>query len=135
MIEKARFADGGQLTFTGAVTGMGLADFLTGKLFTLFQGQPNKHQANQLNLNLYVTDTWKLTPRLTANLGVRWDPYLPQRIPDIVTGTPGAVYNFNHDRFIKGVYSSVFKNAPAGFYFPGDRQIFNATAVAQTPKF
>jgi len=120
MIEQARFADGGQLTFNGSVTGLGLADFLTGRLFTLFQGQPNKHQANQLNLNLYMTDTWKLTPRLTANLGVRWDPYLPQRIPDIVKGTPGAVYNFNHDRFINGVYSSVFKNAPAGFYFPGD---------------
>ena len=120
MIEKARFADGGQLTFTGAVTGMGMADFLTGRLSTLFQGQPNKHQANQLNLNAYVTDTWKLKPRLTANLGLRWDPYLPQRIPNIVSGTPGAVYNFNHDRFIRGIYSTVFKNAPAGFYYPGD---------------
>src|SRR5207249_3332431 len=68
MIEQARFADGGQLRFNGSVTGLGLADFMTGRLFTLFQGQPNKHQANQLNLNLYATDTWKLTPRLTANL-------------------------------------------------------------------
>ena len=57
---------------------------------------------------------------MTANLGVRWDPYLPQRIPDIVSGTPGAVYNFDHTRFINGIYSTVFKNAPAGFYFPGD---------------
>jgi carboxypeptidase family protein len=120
MIEQARFADGGQLTFNGSATGIGLGDFLTGKLSTLFQGQPNKHQANQINVNGYVTDTWKVSPRLTANIGVRWDPYLPQRIPDIVKGTPGAVYNFDHNRFINGVYSTVFKNAPAGFYFPGD---------------
>jgi len=120
MIEQARFADGGQLTFNGSATGLGLGDFLTGRLSTLFQGQPNKHQANQINVNAYATDTWKIKPRLTLNLGVRWDPYLPQRIPDIVTGTPGAVYNFDHTRFINGIYSTVFKNAPAGFYFPGD---------------
>src|SRR5262245_47738919 len=47
MIEQARFADGGQLTFNGSATGIGLGDFLTGRLSTLFQGQPNKHQANQ----------------------------------------------------------------------------------------
>ena len=77
MIEQARFADGGQLTFNGSATGLGLGDFLTGRLSTLFQGQPNKHQANQLNLNGYATDTWKVTSRLTANLGVRWDPLPP----------------------------------------------------------
>jgi len=85
MIEQARFADGGQLTFNGSATGLGLGDFLTGRLSTLFQGQPNKHQAKQLNLNAYATDTWKITPRFTANVGLRWDPYLPQTIPDIVS--------------------------------------------------
>jgi carboxypeptidase family protein len=120
MIEQARFADGGQLRFTGVATGLGMADFLTGKLSSLFQGQPNKHQANQFNVNAYVTDTWKMSPRLTMNGGLRWDPYLPQRIPDMFTGVPGAVYNFDHNRFISGITSSVFKNAPAGFYYPGD---------------
>jgi hypothetical protein len=120
VIEQARFADGGQLRFTGQATGLGMADFLTGRLTSLFQGQPNKHQATELVLNGYVTDTWKLSSRFTANLGLRWDPYLAQRIPDVLEGTPGAVYNFDHDRFISGVHSSVFVNAPAGFYYPGD---------------
>jgi hypothetical protein len=129
MIEQARFADGGQLTFNGSATGLGMADFLTGRLSTLFQGQPNKHQANQLNLNGYAADTWKVTPRLTANIGVRWDPYRPQRIPEIVKGTPGAVYNFDHDRFLKGIKSSVFANAPAGFYFPGDPGFIGSSGI------
>ena len=31
-----------------------------------------------------------------------------------------SVYNFDHTRFIQGVKSSVFVNAPAGFYYNGD---------------
>jgi len=33
---------------------------------------------------------------------------------------PGPVYNFNHDRFLQGIRSTVFTNAPAGFYYTGD---------------
>jgi hypothetical protein len=32
----------------------------------------------------------------------------------------GAVYNFNHDNFLRGVKSNVFVNAPAGMLYPGD---------------
>src|SRR6185312_10565065 len=28
----------------------------------------------------YVQDTWKMTPKLTMNLGVRWDIYFPQYV-------------------------------------------------------
>jgi hypothetical protein len=127
--EQARFADGGQFSFNGSATGLGLSDFLTGRVSSLFQGQPNQHRADQHNVNAYLTDTWKATPRLTLNLGVRWDPYLPQSIPEITDGVPGAIYNFDHDRFIKGVYSSVFTNAPAGFYFPGDPDFPGKTGI------
>ena len=26
---------------------------------------------------LYVTDSWKMTPKVTINAGLRWEPYLP----------------------------------------------------------
>jgi hypothetical protein len=32
----------------------------------------------------------------------------------------GAVFNFSYDRFQQGIRTSVFNNAPAGFYYPGD---------------
>jgi hypothetical protein len=34
--------------------------------------------------------------------------------------TNAVAYNFDHDRFLRGVKSSVFVNAPAGFYYTGD---------------
>jgi hypothetical protein len=112
IIEQARFADGGQMTFNGTFTGNGLADFMTGRMQRLFQGKPNKHEASQYSINSYLADTWKVSPRFTANLGVRWEPYLPQRTP--------YAYEFNHDRWLKGIKSTQFVNAPPGFLYPGD---------------
>src|SRR5262249_31776200 len=65
-------------------------------------------------LGFYAQDTWKITPRLTMNIGVRWEPWFPQVI------TNGAIYNFSFDRFTKNVKSTVYQNAPPGLYFPGD---------------
>jgi hypothetical protein len=112
--ELTHFAGPGNMTFNGTVTNLGLGDFLTGKLTTLFQGLPNRHDVRQTFINLFATDSWKAKPRLTVNYGIRWEPYLPQKV------TSGAAYNFDHDRFIQGVKSSVFVNAPAGFYYTGD---------------
>ena len=52
--------------------------------------------------------------RVTFNLGLRWEPYLGTSVES------GAVYNFNHDNFLRGVKSKVFVNAPAGMLYPGD---------------
>src|SRR5262249_56566722 len=37
----------------------------------------------------YVRDTWRVSPRLTLNAGLRYEPFLPPE------ATNGAVYNFN----------------------------------------
>jgi hypothetical protein len=87
---------------------------MLGRVTTLFQGQTNTHEIEQTMVNLYATDTWKVAPRLTLNYGIRWEPFLPQTVKN------GAVYNFDHTRFLQGVKSSVFVNAPAGFYYSGD---------------
>ncbi|PYS45159.1 MAG: hypothetical protein DMG13_32675, partial [Acidobacteria bacterium] len=123
--QQANFISGGAFTFNGSGgsgggTGLGMGDFMTGKVFTFQQGTPNKLEIHEKRVNLYLTDTWKVTRRLTANYGVRWEPFFPQEVPDNGTGVPGPVYNFNHDRFLQGIKSSVFVNAPAGFYYTGD---------------
>jgi hypothetical protein len=127
MVEVANFQGSGSFTFNGSATGLGMADFITGRLATFQQGTPNKADVHDTRLNAYVTDAWKATPRLTLNYGIRWEPFFPQLIPD-VGNVPGPVYNFNHDRFIKGVYSQVFVNAPAGFYYTGDPGFPSKTA-------
>ena len=101
-----------QPTFNGSITGLGMADFLLGDLSQFYQGLPNTHTSNQNFVDLYLTDTWKINSHLTLNFGIRWEPFLPQK--------DYQVSNFDMARFFAGTKSTVFKNAPAGFYFPGD---------------
>ncbi len=62
----------------------------------------------------YAADTWKVTPRLTVNLGLRWEPFLPPNM------TNGAIYNFSLAGFYADQKSTVYNNAPPGLTFPGD---------------
>src|ERR1051326_60912 len=114
VVEFTHFASTGQLNFNGSVTGLGMGDFLLGNLNTLFQGLPNTNATRQNSVNLYFTDAWKVTPRLTFNYGLRWEPFLPQNV------TNGQISVFDMNRFRQGIKSTQFVNAPAGFYFPGD---------------
>jgi len=107
----------GQLTVGNTVTGLALGDFLTGRLsgaIGLQQSAPNFLEMKQTYVALYAQDTWRASPRMTINYGLRWEPFLPQQI------TNNAVYNFDLTRFQQGVKSTVYKNAPAGLYYPGD---------------
>ena len=57
----------------------------------------------------FVQDTFRVNPKLSLNLGVRWDPFIP--------------YSDVTDRlacFRPGQKSSVYVNAPAGAVYPGD---------------
>jgi hypothetical protein len=105
---------GGDWLFTGQLTGLGLSDFLLGRVGRLEHGGPAIMPMDQWYLGTYVQDVWKVTPRMTVNAGLRWEPYFGANVLN------GAVYNFSLDNFRKGVTSKVFKNAPAGLIYPGD---------------
>jgi hypothetical protein len=108
-------ADAGQYTFNGQVTGSGLADFLTGNMSQLRQiGPANITNMSQWYFGAYIADSWRVTPRLTFNYGARWEPFFPQVVRH------GIISNFSEERFKAGTKSTVFKNAPVGFYYPGD---------------
>jgi hypothetical protein len=104
----------GTFTVNGQVTGLPLADFLLGNVSQFIQAQPNFLDMNQWYLGMYAADSWRLTPTVTLNYGLRWEPFFPQQLPN------GFIYNFALDRFRQGVKSGVFRNAPAGFVYPGD---------------
>src|SRR5262249_19896939 len=68
---RNNIASPGVYTFTEDVTGLGLADFLLGKLNQLRQQGPIESSVSQWNVSLYVQDAWKATSRFTVNAGVR----------------------------------------------------------------
>jgi hypothetical protein len=122
--QKANVFSSAAFGFTGIASGLGMSDFLLGKLGSLTQGTPNTVFTTKWYYGLYGQDTWKISRRLTANLGLRWEPFLPQRLNN------GAVYNFSFDRFNQGVHSTVFSKAPAGLLYAGDSGFSGLTGIA-----
>jgi hypothetical protein len=106
----------GTITFTGQSTQLILGDFMLGLPSTLSQGTVYGFYTRQYYASLYAQDTWKITPRLTLNYGLRWEPYFSQ-------------YDNRHEQeyfspagFAQNVHSTIFTNAPAGLFFPCDSQ-------------
>src|SRR5437016_102310 len=98
----------------GGITGLGLADFMAGRIQNLQQGAPNKLLVRYRYLSLYAQDSWKMMPNLTVSYGLRWEPYFPQHYGE------NMMNHFDMDALTKGIKSNVFVNAPAGMFYPGD---------------
>ena len=103
----------GEFFFYGPSTGVGsgfdLADFLMGlpDEFLEFGKAPSNIRSDQYAG--YGQDTWKVTPRLTLTLGLRYEYAQPKY--DI----QGRSFSF-----IPGAQSTRFPNAPQGLVFPFD---------------
>jgi hypothetical protein len=108
---------GGDWTWNGQATGLGMADFLLGQVAVLEHGGPGGLTYDQQYLGVFAQDTWRATDRVTINGGLRWEPFFGQNI------TSGSVTNFSMEKFRQGVKSSRFVNAPAGFLYPGDQGV------------
>src|SRR5215475_4266373 len=89
------FHRAGLLTFDAVTTsgpnggGLGLASFLLGDVggasgnsgnasFVRYVSNSTDAAERQNRLFSYIQDTWRLTPKLTVNYGLRWDIYFPQ---------------------------------------------------------
>ena len=105
---------GGNWTFNGLATGLGLADLLVGRVGRLEHSGPAILPMEQWYTGLYAQDAWRTTSRITINAGVRWEPYFGQTV------TNGSVYNFSLDNFKNNVKTTQYVNAPAGLIYPGD---------------
>jgi hypothetical protein len=113
-LAKAWAQGGGLWTFNGSITGLGLADFLLGRVAIFEHGSYFGVDLTQLYQGYYAQDTWRASERVTLNGGLRWEPFLGQQIQN------GAIANFSRENFDKRIRSTQFINAPAGFIYPGD---------------
>jgi hypothetical protein len=111
---QSYLAASGNITFTGQTTGLGLADFMLGRAAAFSAGTLSGVVVRSHYIGLYAQDNWRMSPNLTLNLGLRWDPYMP------VYSDVGRITRFDRERFDRGIRSTVFPNAPPGLMFPGD---------------
>ena len=113
-LQRSWAQGGGSWTFNGQTTGLGLADFLLGRVAILEHGGRSGVTLTQLYQAVYAQDSWRASDRITVNAGIRWEPFFGQQITD------GSIANFSLENFRRGIKSTVFRNAPAGFLYPGD---------------
>lgn len=109
----------GQYSTVGGTTGLGYADFVTGQLNAFGQGRPFYDDDKSNYYGLYVQDAWRMTPHLSLNAGLRFEPFLPQHNMD------GYVEAFSMANFLAGKIgtppvATPVLTPPAGLIFPGD---------------
>lgn len=109
-MNRSYFYTMGQFTFTGTYTGDAMADYLFGFVNSATAESPQIEQTGiQNNIYLYFQDDWRVMPRLTLNLGLRYELPFPWYQPQNWWAT-----------FRPGEQSVKIPNAPAGLVFPGD---------------
>ena len=108
----------GTFSFTGAKTGPktnqgdGFADFLIGYPATMNQDAPEDALYDFWMTGLFIQDDFKIHPRLTLNLGVRWDVQTPPVDPQNREQT-----------WVPGQQSRTIASAPLGLLVVGDPQL------------
>ena len=98
-------------TVSGAnfATGNSFADFIIGAPQAFFQSPSAPSNIRSKSYYGFLQDEWRLTKRLTLNLGVRYEYNSPKE------DTQGRSFSV-----IPGLQSQRFPNAPTGWVFPGD---------------
>jgi Carboxypeptidase regulatory-like domain len=108
-IQQTLLNNYGVFTFNGVVSKNALADFELGLPSSLSQDAPVTGYTNSWYTAVFAQDDFRIHPRLTLNLGLRWDVQTPPTDPQNKEST-----------YVPGAHSTVNPSAPAGLLFPGD---------------
>src|SRR5579871_3631395 len=126
--ERNLASQDGAFVFDGTVTGVDFADYLigapTGAGGGFTQAALQLLDSRTRYGGAYVQDSWKATPNLTLNLGLRWEVSMPWY------DTQGKIQTW-----VKGEQSTVFPNSPLGLVYPGDPGIPKTLAPTRYNNF
>ncbi len=80
----------GNFNFNGSIAGVGFAEFLLGVPYNATRLDPlTSRDSHDTQVGFFLSDTFKVTPNLTLDYGIRWDYY------GIATYDDGLMYNFD----------------------------------------
>jgi hypothetical protein len=116
----------GQISFNGGRSGDALADLLLGDIYQMNQGNAQPDALRQTVFSFYGQDTYRATRRLTANIGLRWEP------GQFPYDKYGRAPQFSQAAFNAGTVSTRYPNAPAGLVFPGDPGSYQGQSAVKT---
>ncbi len=125
-MNKAQYP--GYIQFSTTFTGDTFADAMAGLVNELDVANEDNQAGIEHEIFAYAQDDWRALPRVTFNLGIRYELPLPWYQPDRES-----------DTFIPGYQSAVFPTAPAGLAYVGDkgipRGLINPDYTGVEPRF
>jgi hypothetical protein len=122
--ERNFAAENGQYQFTGNETGIDFADFLIGAPNSLTQASQQILDSRSKYYGLFVQDSWRATPNLVLNYGLRWEASMPWY------DTQNKI-----ETIIPGQQSVKFPGAPQGYVVAGDPGVPRTLAPTQWHNF
>jgi len=122
--ERNLFGENGVFTFDGSETGSDFGDFLVGAPVNFIQATKQFLDSRTKYFGLYAQDSWRVTPNLTFNYGLRWEIIQPWY------DAGGKI-----ETLIPGEQSVLFPGAPTGWVVPGDPGVPKTLAPTQYHNF
>ena len=122
--ERNFAAENGQYQFTGNETGIDFADFLIGAPNSLTQASQQILDSRSKYYGLFAQDSWRATPNLVLNYGLRWEASMPWY------DTQNKI-----ETIIPGQQSVKFPGAPLGYVVAGDPGVPRTLAPTQWHNF
>ncbi len=99
-------------TSAPTTTGNQMSDWVTGQISAFEQDTPYVTHLSTWHYAAFLQDNYRITPRFTANLGIRYD-----------IDTPPVDAHDRTASFIPAQQSTVNPSAPVGMIFPGDKGV------------
>ena len=110
------YGDVGFSTSAPTSTGVAIADFVTGQISSFEQDTTYTTHLSTWHYAVFAQDNYRITPRFTVNLGLRWD-----------IDTPPVDSHDRTSSFVPGQQSTIVTSTnsvvPLGQVFPGDSGI------------